>query len=107
MVKRKMKNRVKYFLWVSLSIVGVLLAAFYLSAEKKSVVNRPSVEAIGLRGRSKVSKPLSKTQIERLQAHFLDIPAPARTGGAHGSASAFETINQVEAINRLNERQAQ
>jgi hypothetical protein len=101
-----MKNRIKYLLWVIFPLVGLLMTgAVYFSTEKNSPISQTSVEAIGLRGRSKVSKSLSKTQIERLESHFLDIPAPSRPGRANGSVSYLETVNQVEAINRLNTRQ--
>ena len=95
--------------WIGMAVGAVavgsalLAAAFAFRPEARSSTG---VEALGLRGTAKVSRPLSATQVERLETHFLDVPAPATTGAATGPSRVPAIISQVNAINRLNERQA-
>lgn len=93
--------------WIFAGIATTVLLAGVFLVQRRIASSKSIVEALGLRGTSKVSKPLSTIHQERLETHFLDIPAPTKGAPSAGPASVMNTINQVEAINKLNERQTQ
>jgi type IV secretory pathway protease TraF len=98
-------SRKQAIIGAGILILAVLAAAALWHRSSVLGSNVSDVEALGLHGTTKVSRPLSKTQAERLKTHFLDIPAP-NNSSTNGPAGYTDTINQVQAINRLNERQS-
>ncbi|MCG3205423.1 MAG: hypothetical protein KCHDKBKB_02144 [Elusimicrobia bacterium] len=81
--------------------MGLALMVAILLWRQKSFLSQNKVEALGLRGTSKVSRPLTSTQVDRLETHFLDIQAPPQ----RDAPAMNQTVNQVDDINRLNARQ--
>ena len=89
----------KRSLWLSAAVLVLAAAAAGVWRFRFGSGAEADAIAVGLRGASEVSKPLSGYQRQRLETHFLDIPPAAHTTGAANARA------QVDQINRFNRRQ--